>query len=187
MNWGVLDSIRYQALTLAGWPAWRKAASLEEIGALVIRWLDGQDRVLPWHMGPPDPETAEIREPLRALNLRGLVTTNSQPGVPLGADGWEQRAWVHLLASPASAWSLAVRAENAGLIVLCEGIRPLPHERVPITLRPDRRVNTSTDGAWEELFLPGRARAVARNAWEVTLIDPVWGRQDFLWETVTAP
>lgn len=186
MNWGVLDSICHQALTFAGWPSWRKATSLEKMGALVIRWLDGQDRVLPWHVGPPDSETAEITEYLRALNLRGLVTTNSQPGVPLGADGWEQRAWVQLLAPPASAWSLAVRAEAAGMIVLCEGIRPLPYERVPITLRPNRRVNTSTDGAREELFLPGQARAVAESAWNITFIDPTWGRQDFLWKTITA-
>lgn len=181
-----LNPILWPFQRATGWPAWRKAATLEEMGALVIRWLDGQDRFLPWHAGPPDTETAEIAEPLRALNLRGMVTTNSQPGVPLDARGWEQRAWVHLLASPTAALALAVRAEAAGLIVLCEGIRPLPHERVPITLRPDRRVNTSTDGATEELFLPGRARAVAGHAWDITVIDPEWGRQDYLWETVTA-
>lgn len=186
MTWGALDSIRWQAINLAGWPAWRRASTLEEMGALVIRWLDGQDRVLPWHMGPPDQETTEIMEPLRALNQRGLVTTNSQPGVLLGRDGWEQRAWVHLLATPASARSLAERADAAGLIVLCKGIRPLPHERIPITMRPHRRVNTATDGVSEELFLTGRARDLAARAWDVTLIDPEWGRRDLLWETALA-
>lgn len=88
----LLDSIRWEALNLTGWPAWRRANSLEDMGAIVIRWLEGSDRFLPWHIGPPDPETAEIIEPLIALNLKGLMTTNSQPGIePYGSDC---RLWI---------------------------------------------------------------------------------------------
>lgn len=179
----LLDTIRWEALNLTGWPAWRRANSLEDMGAIVIRWLEGSDRFLPWHIGPPDPETAEIIEPLIALNLKGLMTTNSQPGIE--KYGWKQRAWVHLLTAPDAAKRLFAHAEAQGLIVLCQNVQPLPLKPIPITLRPNGRVLSFTDGASESLFLRGASKGVAKNAWEVTLIDPEWGRKQFLWDTTS--
>lgn len=180
-----LDPIRWPLANLIGWSKWRTVSSMDDMGALVIRWLDGKDRFLPWHAGPPDEETAEISEYLRVLNRHGVVTTNSQPGVPLGIHGWQQRAWVHLLASPETARALVSAADEAGLIGICAGLRALPAQRIPITMRPGGRVNSSTTGAHEELFLVGGSRNLVESAWDVALIDPVWGRKDYLWSVAT--
>lgn len=179
----MLDSIQWQVRNLAGWSAWRRAATLEEMGALVVRWLEGRDRVLPWHVGPPDPETAEIRGQLRVLNQRALVTTDSQPGL-VNVRGM-QRAWVRLLAYPDAARHLVMSAEGAGLIAICAGVRQLPTDPVPITIASSGRVITSDRGAPEKLFLKGQSKVVASRAWSVTIIDPEWGRKSLLWE-VTA-
>lgn len=179
----MLDVAWWHAVNLTGWPAWRKAETLEQMGALVVRWLAGQDRFLPWHIGPPDSETAEIVEPLRTLNQHGLMTTNSQPGVAL--EKGIQRAWVSLLASPAAAQDLVTESDSVGLIAMCEEMRPLPATRVPITMTANGRVVTATDGASENLFLPGRAKIAASQAWNVTIIDPEWGRKALLWDVST--
>lgn len=104
----------------AGWPEWARARSLDDAGALMVEWLDARTLVHPGHLAPPDPETDEIADDLRALNrMGGVVTTTSQTGWR-GLSG-RQRAYVMGIATPAAAAELKQRALSAGMIWTDEG------------------------------------------------------------------
>lgn len=59
---------------------WAHAQSIDDLGRLMVRWIDGEDRVSMSHWGPADPETGPMLGQLRQMNLRGLVTFDSQAG-----------------------------------------------------------------------------------------------------------
>lgn len=57
--------------------AWQAARSLADLGELTARWLDGELKETPGHLGPPDPETTELVPTLAALEHRSR--DGSQP------------------------------------------------------------------------------------------------------------
>lgn len=190
-------------------PSWRETASLVDLADMTIRFLRGEVDETPGHAGPPDPETARISTDLVALNRAGVVTVCSQPGLApvVGWDGalWEQRAFVDGYTDPATAVRVAAACRAAGL--LCQDLAvsslrehrrgwPRPWRRrsvvayEPVTLRggetvtsiPSRlpRSQVGLDwggvgaGAWAEI----------QHAVHVVVIDPVWHRERYLWETL---
>lgn len=176
--------------------AWREARTFEDVAVLTAHWLRGH---LLWnpngHAGGPDPETSPLAEILAAANEAGILTEGSQPGELAEHHGlpWRQRAFVTgFVADAALAQALCAQAAEAGLIV--RAYRPGSRvdengerDAVDVT-RWGARVNTGMGNrasrrAVRRIFLgchPQAVRAVT-GAWQITVIDPEWGRDTVLW------
>ena len=155
----------------------------------------------PAYDGPSDIEDQALVPTLAQLNRAGFMTIGSQAGESgPGYDRvrWEQRAAVEGFADSFLAFRLARAAE-------CRpGLRPpqpgtLPRWRyryehaVAVTRRdgygytyfgaqiPGRHIRSWRIGF--SLCHPDAVRALCA-AWQVTLIDPEWGRPDLLWSVL---
>lgn len=174
------------------------ASTLADLGELTAQFLEGRIRDTPGFGGPPDPETTELIPVLAAVNRAGFVTRQSQPGIPLDRHGSAQRANVSGYADPGA---------FARLMTAASGGRPDRHRRLCPRRQEGPRVGplfaiTLDEGeefTWDGLALPQselvssyeevchpRAICSLFNAWQVTLIDPVWGRNDVLWPVLQA-
>jgi hypothetical protein len=182
--------------------AWGSARTLAGLGELTARWLEGSLASVPGYCGPPDEETAGLVPVLGKLNRAGFVTTGSQPGDDgTGYDGarWLQRAAVEGFAGYREAVAITNAASNAGLTCVAYTPASLPRWRY----RYDRSVTVTTrDGEHETYFgvhLPRRhirhrwigygichrdAVKALCAAWQVTVIDPEWGRAGLLWDVL---
>ncbi|MEU0946933.1 hypothetical protein ABZ379_29970 [Streptomyces canus] len=181
--------------------AWYQARGIGELAALTARWLRGEMLWTPnGHVGGPDPETLPLVDVLAGLNLAGILTETSQPGERAVLHGrpWRQRAYVTaFVADPKPARALAAQAAKAGLIV--RAYRPGrrvdengERDAVDVTTWEGHGVMTGTGDrisprAVRRIF-PGCDRQAVREvatAWQITLIDPQWGRNTVLWPFLT--
>ncbi|MEU8892943.1 hypothetical protein [Streptomyces sp. NPDC048442] len=179
---------------------WRSAENLQDLGTLVASWLIGDIGSQPGYTARcgPDEETQHLLPVLVAVNRIGFVTDSSQPGVNcFGVDGrwWEQRAAVSGLVGDRQLRDrLVAAAETAGLLVVQHDMSPRQHaEGIPVT-RCTGRVYTAFGRflaardllhLWRTGTIGVRALGTVLSAWQLTLIDPVWGRDDVLWEALT--
>jgi hypothetical protein len=167
--------------------AWQSAATISDLGELTARWLEGKLRWQPCYRGDrPDPETDELVPVLAAMNRAGFWTEDSQPGVI--EEDWCQRAMVSGYCTEATSNAIQAAVLNTDLIVVT----------VPATLDNRTQIPVSRSGAVESTWAGGnsdpdgqydddlsRAAVEAiRAAWHIEVIDPVWGRNDLLWDTV---
>ncbi|MEU1497303.1 hypothetical protein [Streptomyces sp. NPDC005732] len=171
-------------------------------------WLEGDVSVWPGYEPGfgPDEETTELIPTLVAANRAGFVTEASQPGcdeVDAGGVRWLQSAAVSGLVGDVQLLAQIRRAcEQAGLIVMMHHpTLGLWSHQTPVTWRGDEPHTwfggqlTASDlrHIWRGLR-PEALDAVV-NAWQVTAIDPEYGRNDRLWpaldeaagRTVAAP
>jgi hypothetical protein len=178
---------------------WRSAAGLHDLGSLVASWLTGDIASQPGYQPNcgPDEETQHLIPVLVAVNRLGYVTDASQPGEnAFGTNGrwWEQRAAVSgLVDDPQLRDRLVAAAELAGLTVVQHGMTPRRHaEGVPVT-RCEGHVYTAFGSflpirdlraVWPPHIIGRRAFGKVAEAWQLTLIDPEWGRDDVLWEAL---
>lgn len=173
---------------------WKSAGTFAELGELMVLWLEGQIETWPGHDGGPDPETTALIPTLAACNRAGYLTSQSQPGQSgPGFDGllWEQRAAVEgFIADARLLTRLCDAADGADLMVIVHsagGVSTGPREGVTVTLRDGRDYTgfgMRLDGRHLACQWPGVAREPFREiaaAWQVTLIDPEYGRNDRLW------
>lgn len=174
---------------------WSAAVTLSDLGDLTARYLSGEADESPTYLGPPDPETAEILEPLLALNRSGLVTDQSQPG--LIEDGWRQRAFVEGYCTPQIADQLAAACRTAGLGIIVVPPSDRPRWRTGYA----RAIYVSDDGvgctvvgaipSTRELrwlwggHLSRTGLDAILDAHRVAIHDPQWGRRDVLWHALT--
>jgi uncharacterized protein DUF6919 len=183
---------------------WAAARTLADLGELTAQWLEGKiafvPSVVPGH--GPDEETGDLIPVLAACNRAGFVTHQSQPGeepAP-GHDGqmWVQRASV--MGFAATATLDALRAQTAGTRLLLIAAPTDSSDRhwetqVCVTMDGDRE-NTWFGGQLARADIddevagyggchPDAVEAILR-AWEVTIIDPEWGRNDVLWPALQA-
>lgn len=168
-------------------PAWATATGLADLGELTARWLTGEYEETPTHGGPPDPETTALIPVLAAANRAGYVTDFSQPGENLGG-GDRQRAAVGGYCDDAVRARLADAVAGTDLVLLHEisdsGIR------LPVTLdagTPCTWVGgvPAPEDVWYTVALTAAAMTALRDSWYVTIVDPVWGRNDRLWPALT--
>jgi hypothetical protein len=177
---------------------WRSARTLEDLGELTARWLEGSLDSVPGHSGPPADETRCIAPTLAVLNRAGYVTTSSQPGLTSWEDGcqWRQRAFVTGL----TGYRAAVAMSNAMLplgywvIVSHTPRRGRPGRDLPVTCQGDREVTGAGRARslgdlrnWHTGFgrcHPDAVAAVA-GALQVTVIDREWG-SNLMWDRLTA-
>ncbi len=169
---------------------WHFARTLADLGELTALWLEGGIQQTPSHLGPPDTETGPLIQLLAAVNRAGFVTHQSQPGIPLDEHRSAQRANVSGFASSDAFARLMAAAARADLIITAarglaeDGFGPF----FAITL--DYGEEYTWDGIAEphseleyhygRVCRPEAVSAVC-TAWQVTLIDPEWGRNDVLW------
>lgn len=166
---------------------WSEAKSLEDLGEVTARWLQGEGFEHPLYGGGPDEETAEILADLVLLNRRGLVTTFSQPAEPIDNTGFGQRAAVEGYASEELARRIATVTLHTDLLVFLYRPGWEGGYQVPITLS-EHHPYSWCGAVWgdEELihwmkvcFEEGMLTLCG--AWTVVAIDLKWGRKRRLW------
>jgi hypothetical protein len=169
---------------------WREAVTLNDVGQLVADWLDGELRYNPGYggRGGPDPETLEIAHELAAANRAGYVTHQSQPG-------WDniQRAGVEGFADAQTAARLLRIARRTDLIVI-ESART-PRRRIDSSRAvPAMRYSSGHVGEFGHILSRRYIGYLVESqesyeallaARQVSLIDPVWGRNSVLWPLLT--
>ena len=170
---------------------WATASNFEQLCELTARWLEGVlDHNPSYGGGPPDPETGPLAPVLAAVNRAGFLTDFSQPGIPGGDDGRQQRAAVCGFCSGETTDRLSDALGPTDLVLLAEindsGVR------IPVTLDKGEGC-TWVGGAPAMSYVadcyPGVPResiAALASCWYVTILDPVWGRDDRLWPTLLA-
>jgi hypothetical protein len=95
---------------------WRDARTLNELGQLMARWLEGEIRWCPGYIGDRiEKETRPLVQHLATYNRGGWLTVDSQPGGHSGE--FAQRAVVQGYAPAAVADRITCTARKAGLLV----------------------------------------------------------------------
>ncbi|MCK9930590.1 hypothetical protein MXD62_26070 [Frankia sp. Mgl5] len=180
---------------------WLTARNLCELGELTARWLEGTIAAGPAYGGTLDEETRTIAPELAATNRRGLVTLTFQPG-RLTADGCGQRAFVEGFADGAGARTISRALLGTDIVLI---VNPPAWSVTRGSIRPQRSVDiavkinvggpVASAGHYHTRadirYLYGtcggcnrRAVASLGRAYQITAIDPVWGRQDYLWDAL---
>lgn len=170
---------------------WAEARTLDDLGELMARWLEGSIHYQPaWEGARPAPETESLVPALAALNRGGFVTHFSQPGMSVPAGDGRQRAAVSGFGSEAVVHVIGRATLDSDLVALIypPGGR-LDGLQIPISVQGD------LVGIWagaemgpdaiEEFYGPDchpEAVAALRGAWQATVIDPHWARNDLLWD-----
>ena len=177
--------------------AWRAACSFGELCELAARFVEGRSSFFPgWLASTMDEESDAIAAELAALNRAGFLTVASQPaaGPHEGHDGrtWRRRAFVLGFCRAETAARVAERCVSRGLAV---ATFPLGSEEPgtpePVGMRGDEAylfAGASARKTELELFAPWiseEARAELARASYVSVHDPVWGREDALWEALS--
>jgi hypothetical protein len=169
--------------------AWRRARTLAGLGELTAKWLEGEVKSLPTVIPGygPDEETAGLIPVLAAVNRAGYMTDFSQPGA--AEPGWSQRAAVSGFASAATFTALCAAAAGADLIINAAhaGTEPLAINIV-VSLDGDEEytwsgramTRTVVQDSYGPDCHPDAVEALCQ-AWQVSIIDPEWGRNDVLW------
>ncbi|MFJ9012311.1 DUF6919 domain-containing protein [Streptomyces canus] len=171
---------------------WRQAGSLAELGGLMARWLEGDLSVWPGYaVAGPDEETADLVPVLARLNRAGFVTDQSQPGCDeYGIYGhWKQRAAVSGLVGDEQLLNALARvAEAERLTILVRTVDEASRRPGITATTVDGEAYTDFGGHLSRsdlrhiwLGTSWAALAEIEAAWQVTLIDPVYGRTDRLW------
>jgi hypothetical protein len=172
---------------------WRRAGTLAELGGLMARWLEGDLSTWPGYaVAAPDDETGVLVPVLARANRAGFVTDASQPACDeTGVDGrrWRQRAAVsglvgsedllNALARVAEAHRLVILVRTADGISQRPGIAVTTGDGEAYTVFGCRLTRRDLRHVW--LGVSRKALAEVEAAWQVTLVDPVYGRDDRLW------
>lgn len=170
------------------WAAWQQARTLAQLGQFTAQWLEGATACQPMYLGGPSPETLPLVPQLAAYNRAGFVTDSSQPGSPR-RNGWAQRAWVRGFGTAETADRIEAALLDTDLVVGCTPPGGDNPTRICVTIGHDRA--WTIGGAMRASYLAEQycealpaALPALLNAWQIEVIDPVWGRNDLLWDRV---
>ncbi|MFJ4637583.1 DUF6919 domain-containing protein [Streptomyces hygroscopicus] len=172
---------------------WKKAESVADLGNLMADWLEGRHNAYsPSSLSNgPDEETRHLVPVLASCNRAGFVTTGSQPGeiVRYAGELCEQRAAVEAwVADKRLLDRIRVDAKRAGMEIIVHRADSGWRDGMVVT-RVDgepctwfgRTMGRRGQIAYEWPGIGGRAIRELRRSTYLTLIDPVWGRDDRLW------
>jgi hypothetical protein len=175
---------------------WFAARTLPGLANLTARWLERDLASQPGYDESgrgPDPETLELAPTLVLLNRAGWLTDCSQPGYVTADDA--QRAACTGFADRRLADRVARTAQDAGLLTFAApvdrrwwarrhrrraGVAVSREHGAPVTwfgCRAHRRDLELRYGGW---CRPEAVAAVVAST-NLTVVDPVWGRNDVLW------
>lgn len=180
---------------------WSTARTLNEIGELTARWLEGAEPHQPGYDGGPHPETTSLIPLLAAANRAGFVTQFSQPGGRWSRrllSVWEQRAavsgfctqetWRQLFVHqtspplehppPRTLVSIAARPgasddQERVAMIRTGRIRRHPQILAGDALPPDELRELYTELG--PVYLSEDGLAALTSAYQVTLYDSQWG------------
>jgi len=169
---------------------WYAADSLIALGDCTARWLTGEIRYQPGYGGTtPDDETLPHLADLAAINRAGFVTDCSQPGELWSGGG--QRAFLSGFCDEPMTERLRHFLLRTDLVVLAFWPGAETSFQLPVTVDAHRENTwvggTSTFRDLEHYYaddLSPRALSALVEAWQVTVVDPVWGRDDLLFSAV---
>lgn len=169
---------------------WRFARTLRDLGIFTALWLEGDITHLPAYYGDaPDPETTPLIGHLAAYNRAGFLTTDSQPGQPL-QDGHGQRAWVSGFSDEGTCDKIRAACLGTDLIVIYTPPNCGNATQIVVTI-DDHAEHTWAGGSLDEANIEHHYRQdcplaldALKSAWQIDVIDPVWGRNDLLWATL---
>jgi hypothetical protein len=99
---------------------WGSATSLDDLGDLIVAWLDGRIWSTPALQGPPDPEIMPLADSLSAAARSGLLVIGAR-----AADDHDG-AWADALATDETVARL--RAAAAGTPLVTAACRGVTHE-----------------------------------------------------------
>ena len=166
--------------------AWLDATTYEEICELTARYVEGGSPYCPWYAGPLDEESGPLIPVLAGLCRAGFMTVASQPGVLQPA--FRQRAFVDGLASRPVAEALYRVEMHSDLVVLMAPSGAQSHVRIPVTVEDWRPFTAAGTLGTEQEFIstefPNLADALG-DTWSACIIDPVWGREKYLWDRLS--
>ncbi len=188
---------------------WRTATTLDDLATGTVDWLTGRVGSSPTYGGPPDPETAVIRDHLVAVNqVGGILTDSSQPGelgrrTRLTVRGrqvlrWRQRAYLAGFATTDridQLWN-SLDGDEVVMLLRCpyrgpDGTGAANETPVPVTDGADG-VHTWV-GCWEPAdeiaavwgqSVPLAAVDALLHSWQFAVYDEEWGRNDLLWQVL---
>jgi hypothetical protein len=184
--------------------AWQSARTLADLGELTARWVEGTLASQPGYCGTSDIEDPAMVPVLARLNRAGFVTVASQAGSDgPGYDGahWQQRAAVQGFAGLEFAMKLGTAARRADLVVIAHDPALLRRWRYGYDRSGAVTARAGRERTWFGVQLPRRhirdgwtgygmchrdAVDALCGAWQVTVIDPEWGRADALWRALEA-
>lgn len=192
-----------EAIAEAG-ARWATARSLADLGELTAQWLEGKLASVPMVIPGygPDEETTDLIPVLAASNRAGFITTCSQPGeepVPgYDEEMWTQRAAVDGFAAAATLEALRAHTAGKPLYLMAVPVDSPVRNceiQIPVTMDGERentwfgvplcREDIEDEDAGYGMCHPDAIEAIC-TAWQVTLIDPEWGRNDVLWPVLQA-
>jgi uncharacterized protein DUF6919 len=156
---------------------WSEAKTLEDLGEVTARWIEGRVSFHPCYCADIDTETRPLQEKLAYFNRNGLVTTFSQPAEQLDEEGYSQRACVEGYAREEIAKKIAVLGLYTDLLVLIYPPDWQGGYQIPITL-DEFHPFTWCGGVWGyrelECFAEdcsSEAMESLKSAWKVVVID----------------
>jgi hypothetical protein len=169
---------------------WLGARTLADLGELTAEWLEGRVKAQPRYFGGPDPGTKPLAPVLAACNRAGFVTDDSQPGEP--RDEYEpQRAAVCGYMATEALSRLCRYLAGTGLAVVAHApVCQITSDDGAIVITPsDGECYTRAGGPTSAATLrseyagelhPDAIEALC-GAWQVSIVDLEWGRNDVLW------
>ncbi len=126
---------------------------------------------------------------LAGINELGFVTDDSQPGVPLNESGYGQRAYLDGMCDEQTAWQLSGALHGLDIVVI--GFPPGEGGSGQIVVTLDGWSENTWCGihrpaGYSHLYEPisPELNSLVDASWTVQLVDPVWGRSDYLFQLV---
>ncbi|RLV56025.1 hypothetical protein D9V41_09045 [Aeromicrobium phragmitis] len=171
---------------------WQQAQSIAELARLTAAWMRGElgrhpiDRTRAL-----DPESGAITEYLLQINELGLMTTASQPGLRVDDTALVQRSFVEGYGDERLISMLDAAFTLSGFVVI--SFPPGRNVTCDVSVTARNGYVTSWLGRhypqddianWSSSVSP-EVGAIIAESWGVQIFDPVWGRNDRLWEAVT--
>lgn len=171
-------------------PGWENARTIPDLARLTVKWLEGSLVQIPSYSGPPEAETSVILEELIRINAAGFMTEFSQPAEM--EPGWSQRAAVTGFCEEALGERIQSGLLNTELLVLA--LRPGDDTiQIPISLDGDEASTWTGARSDEDSIMYEFSHAVHSAAvgslflaWQVSVVDMRWGRNDLLWPALIA-
>lgn len=171
---------------------WRDARTLDDLGHLTAQWLEGHIAYVPGYgTAAPDEETALLVPVLAEANRHGYVTDFSQPGLTY-PDGDAQRAAIAGFCSEDLADRIAAAVLRTDLVAIITPPGCDNPTQIPVTT-DDGEAHTWVGGGTDadgidDLYgadCPAAVEALKAASY-VEVFDPVWGREDLLWQRLKA-
>lgn len=168
---------------------WRAVRSHADLGRATAAWLRGEHDFYPTYGDPrPAEETTPLLEQLAAMNDLAFATDDSQPGVAI-VNGGGQRAFVTGYSDAETAALVMQGTDGSDLVVVAFPPGGAGAGQIPVSLDAGEEcawcgIHGPDDYSYIYRPISVELDEVIRSGWTLHILDPVWGRNDYLWPRV---